>query len=434
MRLLIFITFSLAFAICSQIPVIDQWEANFRARLRAQIHDYLPATPDSPQRRALLRETYALPDSEDPRTVETKRFQVRRWFTASSVGALLLAGVNLGQGQIHGTEIRRVWIDTDLSFGSPFREVDDAYALVLARHSPELQIAGLSTSYGNAPLRAVTRRTQDLVERLGLTTPVISGANSPNDLGRSTPATESLAATLRKNERLTYIALGPLTNLASFLILHPKEATRIDQIIMVAGHSPGAVLGFGPGRRFQIHDANVVKDSAAIRTVLKASAPILIAPIETSSDLILEKQDLQLLRRSSPVGQHLANGSGVWLWFWKHIVRAKGGPCFDALAVIAAAQPGLLKLETRRARVEAKGELIVRENSQRTGRRVLFCTAFAAGTKEFFLDRLSDRPEKSSSAPHDRAGQASRAAGSGRPRPRSRAPSLPERPAEFPGR
>ncbi len=67
----------------------------------------------------------------------------------------------------HDAEAERVWIDTDLSIGSPIREVDDAYALVLALHSPEIQIAGLSTSYGNAPLGQTTRATLDLVQRFG---------------------------------------------------------------------------------------------------------------------------------------------------------------------------------------------------------------------------------------------------------------------------
>src|SRR4051812_41513428 len=60
-----------------------------------------------------------------------------------------------------------VWIDTDISMGSPIREVDDGYALVLAFHSPEIQIAGLSTSYGNAPLDATTRIARDFVRRFG---------------------------------------------------------------------------------------------------------------------------------------------------------------------------------------------------------------------------------------------------------------------------
>src|SRR5947208_10727957 len=84
---------------------------------------------------------------------------------------------------------RTVWIDTDVSIGSPIREVDDAYALVLAFHSPEIRIAGMSTTYGNASLTATTRAAKDLVGRFGEAAglkadQVFPGASSPNDLGR----------------------------------------------------------------------------------------------------------------------------------------------------------------------------------------------------------------------------------------------------------
>src|SRR3982074_2224952 len=81
------------------------------------------------------------------------------------------------------------WIDTDPSIGSPIREVDDAFALLLAFHSPELRTAGISTTYGNASLGATTRVARDLVQRFGgsagLTTgDVFAGAGSASDLGR----------------------------------------------------------------------------------------------------------------------------------------------------------------------------------------------------------------------------------------------------------
>src|SRR5688572_6609634 len=63
-----------------------------------------------------------------------------------------------------GTEASatRVWIDTDPSIGAPYREVDDGFALVLAFHSPERKIAGLSTTYGNAKVTRATEVARDL--------------------------------------------------------------------------------------------------------------------------------------------------------------------------------------------------------------------------------------------------------------------------------
>ena len=287
-----------------------------------------------------------------------------------------------------GAEVRNVWIDTDLSIGSPWREVDDGYALLLAFHSPEVRIVGISTTYGNAPLRATTQRTRDLINRLGLTIPINPGAASPGDLGHSTAASDALASALRENKRLTYIALGPLTNFASFLTLHPLEAKRFDQIIMVAGKSPGTTLGFGPREKFRIHDANFVKDPQAVRVVLESRLPILLAPIETSSRLTMDAPDLRALKASGPPGRLLAQQSGMWLWFWTHIAQAKGGPIFDALALVAAAKPQLVTIEERSVAIDAKSGLIVSRPSEWAGRKVLFCPSFSPDTKDFILSRL----------------------------------------------
>src|SRR2546430_13239741 len=89
-----------------------------------------------------------------------------------------------------------VWIDTDVSIGSPIREVDDAYAIVVALHSPEIQIAGISTSYGNAPLGHTTRAARELIRQFGAAArlrpeQVFAGARSAADLGRRSEASEA---------------------------------------------------------------------------------------------------------------------------------------------------------------------------------------------------------------------------------------------------
>src|SRR5688500_5155617 len=96
-----------------------------------------------------------------------------------------------------------VWIDSDVAIGSPIREVDDAYALVLAFHSPEIRIAGLSTTYGNASLAHTTHVARDIVRRFGApanlsVTKVYSGARSASELGRRTATSNALAAALEK--------------------------------------------------------------------------------------------------------------------------------------------------------------------------------------------------------------------------------------------
>ena len=201
--------------------------------------------------------------------------------------------------------------------------------------------------------------------------------------------TNSVALPPRK-EKLTYLALGPLTNLATFLKLHPEQAARIEEVAMIAGKTPAATLGFGPQEKFRIHDANLVMDSAAVRAVFASQLPILLAPIETSSRLMIDQDDLRRLEKGGRAGQYLARRSRPWLWFWTHFAHTRGGPIFDALAILAVARPDLATTETRFANFNEADELIVRRNG---ARKVLFYTGFSPAGKALVLRRLIAQKE-----------------------------------------
>jgi pyrimidine-specific ribonucleoside hydrolase len=294
-----------------------------------------------------------------------------------------------------GAHAATVWIDTDVSIGSPIREVDDAFALVLAFHSPEIHIAGLSTTHGNAPLGQTTRAARDLVRRFGRSAgltvdDVFAGAGAADDLGRRSDASDALAAILQK-KKVTYVALGPLTNLATFLQLHPKVANRIERVILVGGQAPGASLAFGPTGSFHIHDANVFKDAAATGTVLRSDLPLTLVPIATGSHLLVDEADLRQLERSGDAGNYLSRQSRVWLWFWTHFVKTNGGPIFDALALIPTTKPELLSIRKRYARMDQAGNLAVTPHVTNGARPVRYCTGFAPGLKRFVMQRIETR-------------------------------------------
>jgi pyrimidine-specific ribonucleoside hydrolase len=309
---------------------------------------------------------------------------------------LRLLGAVLGLVQAASASV--VWIDTDVSIGSPVREVDDAYALVLALHSPEIRIAGLSTTYGNAPLGHTTRMARDIVQRFGqragLTVPdTHSGARSASELGRRTAASDALAAAL-ENRRITYIALGPLTNLATFLRLHPELAPRLERVIFLGGQEPGTRLSLGPNGSFHIHDANVFKDPKATAVVLRSNIPLTVIPVATASKFLLDAADLRQLERSSGAGYYLSRRSRIWLWFWTNFVKTKGGAIFDALAIIAASRPELLATEKRHATVDQEGNLLVTARQMNGARPVRYCTDFKPGTKRFVMRRIMTRQSR----------------------------------------
>jgi pyrimidine-specific ribonucleoside hydrolase len=295
-------------------------------------------------------------------------------------------------GLTHTLRAGSVWIDTDVSIGSPFREVDDAYALVLAFHSPEIRIAGISTTFGNAPLGHTHRAAQALVRRFGSAAElkiddVFAGAASRRDVRRPTRASEALAATLQK-QSVIYVALGPLTNLAAFLELHPKLAHRIERVILIGGQPPGSALAFGPNRSFHIHDANVFKDPAATAAALRSDIPLTLLPVPTVSNLTLDAADLRHLESSGGAANYLSRRSRTWLWFWTKVVREKGGAIFDVPAIIAVAKPELISTEKRYAQVDQAGSLLVRARKTNGSRPVRYGVTLAPGAKRFVMQRL----------------------------------------------
>jgi pyrimidine-specific ribonucleoside hydrolase len=303
---------------------------------------------------------------------------------------LTLLVLSLGLARLVDAET--VWIDTDISIGSPIREVDDAYALVLALHSPEIRLAGISTSYGNAPLGHTTRAARELIRKFGgpanmRPEQVFTGATSAAGIGRRTQASEALARRLEK-ESVTYVALGPLTNLATFLRLHPKSARKIKRVIFLGGQEEGTTLALGPGGSLHIHDANVFKDPAAVAAVMRSRLPLTLVPIRTASNLLLNREDLRELEQHGGAGRYLSRRSKVWLWFWTNVAKTNGGAIFDALAVVAATRAELVSSETRYAKMDEGGSLRVTRSLTSGARPVRYCMSLRPKTKSVVLQRL----------------------------------------------
>jgi len=306
------------------------------------------------------------------------------------LGLLIACVTGLGTASVRSAT---VWIDTDPTIGSPFCDVDDAFALILAFHAAQLRIAGISTTYGNASLTRTTSVARDLAARFGqqagiTAEKVYAGAASAGDIRRRTAASEALARALRK-KKLSFVALGPLTNLAAFLEQHPNLAGHFEQVIFVGGKSSGRQLAFGRSGEWRIHDANVFKDPAAVRRIMNAKIPLVLAPVETSSQLMLLPDEFRKLGQSAGPGDFLYRRSKIWMWFWTGIVGEKGGPVFDALAVIAAARPDLVVTEKRFAAVNQSGDLIAARVVTDHTRAVRVCTRRTKGAKQFLLETLS---------------------------------------------
>src|SRR3954465_14598889 len=147
---------------------------------------------------------------------------------------------------------------------------DDAMALLLALGSPELEVAAVTTVAGNQTLQKVTAnaiRVLDVVSEHAI--PVAAGAHRPlvyearvasevhGETGLDGPdlpppsrppeplhAVALMARLLRERPHVL-VAVGPLTNVALLLALHPELTGRIERLVPVGGGRGGVVVGGG---------------------------------------------------------------------------------------------------------------------------------------------------------------------------------------------
>lgn len=177
----------------------------------------------------------------------------------------------------------KVWFDTDLMIGMPDktpREVDDGITLIMALKQPQIEIVGISSI-------TYVDYSYDVIQKImkwhnkGAAIPVYKGSPEANDLGVENDATRALYQALKK-EKLTILALGPMTNIATLIQNHPDIISQIDKISICAARTPG--LRFNPGNgKLNVFDYNYELDPKSMDVILNSSIPLVFAGYEPSS-------------------------------------------------------------------------------------------------------------------------------------------------------
>jgi inosine-uridine nucleoside N-ribohydrolase len=252
-----------------------------------------------------------------------------------------------------------IWIDTDPVCGQGSTDdVDDCWALMTALRSPELDIRGISTVFGNTKGETALQTARQVVQRFGNTDqsnrtspPIYEGSHfKGNSEWKSTKASDAIAATLLR-EKLTLIAQGPLTNIATLIVNHPNLVKNIERIIMVGGRRPGSL--FHPGQQWWFHfrDFNIAQDPPAAKIVLYSKIPLVLTPFELATKVTITRSDLEQLAVGDEAVRWLSQASQAWMSFWEDNLHKKGFHPFDAIAVGYLTMPDLFNCEISSARI-----------------------------------------------------------------------------------
>ena len=234
------------------------------------------------------------------------------------------------------TDGRAVWLDTDPALGIPFKDVDDGLAILLAVASPELVVEGISVNFGNVDASRGLAVARDLLSRVDSGAPVFEGASSRHELGNRNPAVEALLKKVEeKPGQISLVAVAPLTNVASAMILDRSFARNLRELVVMGG-----ALSFWPLSFFG--DFNFHLDGRAAQIVMSAPVRKTLITMDLCSQVVFKRGHLERLRaHGSANARRLADEIAPWLLLNRVVFRRGGFVPWDPIAVAYLLAPDM---------------------------------------------------------------------------------------------
>ena len=267
--------------------------------------------------------------------------------------------------------VKKIVIDTDPG-------VDDSLAIFVALNSPELEVLGLTTIFGNAVTATCTENALRLLEIAKRTdVPVIEGAEVPlngnfrgaasfvhgdNGQGNATlssPVTKPLdidAVTFLKEiietnpNEITLVPVGPLTNIANLLTIHEGIDSKIKEIVLMGGNAQS------PGNATPTAEANILNDPEAADIVFSAQCEITMVGLDVTNDVFMnEEQVVTLGSFDNDKSKHIGKINPFYFDFLKDFFQDNGMPVHDSSAITYLVHPEYFETLNHPIKVETEG-------------------------------------------------------------------------------
>lgn len=253
---------------------------------------------------------------------------------------------------------------------------DDAMAILWALSDTSLEIRGITTVAGNRTLKQVTDNALRLLTKAGRwDIPVAAGADKPlmrefesggeqihgesgldgpvlpEAKGKQSPMTalELMSNILETSEdKVTIVAIGPLTNVAVLLLAKPQLKERIEQISIMGG---GTVGNWTPAAEF-----NIYVDPEAAKVVFSSGIPIYMAGLDVTQKAYVTREENELLRsQGNELSVFAAELIDFYSQYHYQVEGFAGCTLHDPCAVAVLLHPELFTIKSCNVEIETTG-------------------------------------------------------------------------------
>ena len=263
---------------------------------------------------------------------------------------------------------KKIILDTDIG-----TDVDDALALTMALNSREdIELRAVTTVHGDVNLRArialkilKLAGREDIPVAAGISHPLIRdrpilGWKGYEGDGFLTSKDEALKPSKihavdliiseimsMKNE-ITFIAIGPLTNIAAAIIKELRIIENVREVIVMGG----SVRLFN-GLNLPLIEHNIKCDPEAARVVFSSGMPITMVPLDVTLKVTIERREIDLIRAAKT---SLTDAIAMMITRYLDIVKRDYTWLHDPLALAVSIDNSLVKTIDAKILVETKGE------------------------------------------------------------------------------
>lgn len=263
----------------------------------------------------------------------------------------------------------KIIIDTDPG-------IDDAMAIFFAFQSPDLEVLGLTSVFGNVPVKMAAQNALTLCEIANKDVPVCEGMKLPwigpessyahfvhgddgfgnidhpasdRELDPRSSAQFIIDMAKKYPGDVTLVPIGPLTNIAMALKMEPDLPKLIKDVVIMGGAAQV------PGNVTPVAEANIWNDPHAADIVFSANWPLKMIGLDVTYAVSYPSAYLAQLAQLNPtMGGFVQKAAKFYAKFYSEVFQdAEDEVCYfhDAMAVAYVIDPTLFEMKEGRFRV-----------------------------------------------------------------------------------
>jgi inosine-uridine nucleoside N-ribohydrolase len=278
------------------------------------------------------------------------------------IGFLILLSARARAQSALPARSEKVIIDTDIG-----DDVDDAFAVALALRSPELEILGITTAYGDTETRAklLDRMLgelgrQDIPVAVGIPTHATNVFTQRRyaeggHFGRASHpgALDFIAEQIRRYPgQITLIAIGPLVNVGALIDREPETFRKLRRVVLMGGsiYRRSGDFEYLPARGPQ-PEWNILNDISSAQRLFESGVPLYVMPLDSTQVQLDEVKRAILFRSGTPLTDALTLLYHEW--------GEQTPILYDVMTVAYILDTKICPAQPMRIRVDDKGYTLV---------------------------------------------------------------------------